>query len=135
MAEDDLQVNEQLTDLHIEVGNVETQHEVEVVCQEPRNDTCRVQMECPHNRPKYPYRTMLRKKAPVRQYSPFQRQIKTPRKRLEYFQRHGVLVVFRVTALIQPPDDQPQDEQAREDDSHDLQQHEHHVSDSRASRL
>ena len=36
-----------------------------------------------------------------------------------------------VAALIQPPDDQPQNKQARENDSHDFQQHEHHISDLR----
>ena len=38
VAEDDLQVDEQLADLHIQIADVEAQHKIEVVCKEAHDD-------------------------------------------------------------------------------------------------
>ena len=80
VPEYDLQVDEQLAHLHIEISHIEAQHEVEVVREKARDDTCRIQMKSPHHRPEDPHRPMLREKVPIRQYSSFQRLIQTPRK-------------------------------------------------------
>lgn len=42
MAEDDLQIYQQLTDLYIEVGAVEAQHEIEIVRKEAYDDARKV---------------------------------------------------------------------------------------------
>lgn len=75
VAEDDLQVNEQLADLHIEVCDVKTQHEIEVVCKEARDDTCKVEVEYPQDYPAYPYCLMLPQKCYVRLYCPLYRLV------------------------------------------------------------
>ena len=59
VAKDDLQVDEQLADLHIEVCDVEAQHKIEVVRKEAHNDACKVEMEHPQDHPAHPYRFML----------------------------------------------------------------------------
>ena len=59
VAENDLQINEQLADLHIEVANVKAQHEVEVVRKEAHDDTCKVEVEYPKDDPAHPYSLMF----------------------------------------------------------------------------
>ena len=51
MAEDDLQVYQQLADLHIQISDVEAQYEVEVVRKEAYDDACKVEVERPKERP------------------------------------------------------------------------------------
>lgn len=60
VAEYDLQVYKQLARLHIEVGDIEAQHEVEIVRKEARDDGCKVQMKYPKDDPAHPNAFMLR---------------------------------------------------------------------------
>ena len=60
VAEYDLQVYKQLAHLHIEVCDVETQHEVEIVRKEARDDGCKVQMKYPKDDPAHPDTFMFR---------------------------------------------------------------------------
>ena len=60
VPEDDLQVDKQFTDLHIQVADIKAQHEVEVIRKEARDDGCKVQMKYPKDDPAHPNAFMLR---------------------------------------------------------------------------
>ena len=129
VTENDLQIDKQLADLHIETRDVETQHEVEVISQKAHDDACHIQMEYPEDNPAYPNRLMFRKVFAIRKHGVFYGLIRSLRQPLKNFKRPGITVVVGIFLTIQTDDYEQQHHDARQDHRNGFCHDQHDIAD------
>lgn len=131
MPEDDLQVDEQLADLHIQIADVETQNKIEVIRKEAHDDAGTVQVKHPQNYPTHPNRSMLCQVFAVGKYSALYRLIRPFCDCFENTQRNGIAVMVCIPVPVHTPKYEPKHEYAGQQNGNDLCHDKHHIADRR----
>ena len=114
VAEDDLQVYQQLTDLHIQISDVKAQHEVEVVRKEAYDDACKVEVRPPKKCPADNDPQMPLQKGKIAFDRSLDRLICPLCQPFENTKRERIIVVLGVRLAVHCPHDDDEQQHTRQ---------------------